>query len=262
MIDILALLLLGATAGLLAGLLGIGGGAIIVPMLVLLFEHQGVDRNVQMQAAIGTSLATIVFTAVSSIRAHHARGAIRWPVFWQLTPGILFGALIGAVIAHWLPGSALKSLFGAFLIVVSLQMVRGSTVKSHRPLPGTPGMVTAGGVIGVLSSLFGIGGGSISVPFLTWRSVPTVQAIATASAIGLPIAIAGTIGYIVTGFYAENLPAWSLGYIVLPAFATIAVSSIIFAPLGARLAHRLPQLTLRRIFAAMLALIGLRLLLG
>src|ERR1051325_1123461 len=171
LMDVAALIIVGAVAGTLAGLLGIGGGAIIVPVLALIFEHQGLNPDVIMQAAIGTSLATIVFTAISSVHAHQARGAIRWPVFWQLTPGILIGALIGAAVAHRLPGNVLKPLFGAFLFVVAMQMARGMAVHAHRALPKWHWMWLAGAGIGFLSSLFGVGGGSLSVPFLTWCSL-------------------------------------------------------------------------------------------
>lgn len=260
--ETLALVLAGALAGTLAGLLGVGGGALIVPVLVLFFERHGVDLNVAMQAAIGTSLATIVFTAMSSIRAHHMRGAIHWSAFWQLTPGIAVGAIAGAAVAHSLPGRTLKVLFAVFALFIAAQMARGMTVKSQRPLPPLPWMLAAGVVIGILSSLFGIGGGSISVPLLTWFSIPAVQAIATAAAIGLPIALFGTASYIVAGWNAPGLPPGSLGYVVLWPFLGIVVASTLFAPLGARLAHRLSPTTLQRIFAVFLTIIALRLLTG
>ena len=260
--DILLLVLVGAIAGMLAGLFGIGGGVVIVPVLAFVFEHQGVATGALMQSAIGTSLATIVFTAISSIRAHHARGSIRWSVFRQLTPGILVGALAGGAIAHLLPSATLKTMFGVFLLFVAAQMAREMVASSTRQLPTRPWMVFAGAGIGALSSLFGIGGGAISVPFLTWRGLPPVQAVATAAAIGLPIASAGTLTYIVTGMQARDLPPLSLGYVVLPAFAGIVVASILFAPLGARLAHRLRPIVLRRLFAVLLAIFGLRMLLG
>lgn len=253
------LVVAGALAGMFAGLLGIGGGAIIVPVLALFFEHQGANPDAVMQAAIGTSLATIVFTALASVRAHQARGAVRWSVFWQLTPGIVAGGFVGAAVAHRLPGHFLKTLFGVFLLLVALQMAIGKKPKSQRPPLATRWMWVAGGVIGALSSLFGIGGASISVPFLLWCSLPAVEAIGTAAAIGLPIALAGTIGYIVTGFYATGLPRWSIGYVVLPPFFGIVIASILSAPIGARIAHRLPQMTLQRIFAVFLVLLGLRL---
>lgn len=260
--DTLMLVVAGALAGMFAGLLGIGGGAIIVPVLALFFEHQGTNPDAVMQAAIGTSLATIVFTAIASVRAHQARGAVRWPVFWQLTPGIVAGAIVGANIAHRLPGHFLKTLFGVFLLLVALQMAVQKKPKTQRPPLPAKWMWVAGGVIGVLSSLFGIGGASISVPFLLWCSLPAVEAIGTAAAIGLPIALAGTLGYIVTGFYATGLPRWSIGYVVLPPFFGIVIASVLFAPIGARIAHRLPQMMLQRIFAGFLALLGLRLFFG
>ncbi len=258
--ETLALVLAGALAGTLAGLLGIGGGALIVPVLVLFFERHGVDPNVATQAAIGTSLATIVFTAMSSIRAHHLRGAIRWSVFWQLTPGIAVGAIAGAAIAHSLPGQTLKVLFAIFALLIAAQIARGMTVASQRPLPSPLWMVLAGGVIGILSSLFGIGGGSMSVPLLTWFSIPAVEAIATASAIGLPIALFGAASYIVAGWNAPGLPPGHLGYVVLWPFLGIVVASTVFAPLGARLAHRLSQTTLQRLFAAFLTVMAIQLL--
>ena len=258
--DIVLLVLVGAVAGMLAGLFGIGGGVVIVPVLAFVFEHQGVASGALMQSAIGTSLATIVFTAISSIRAHHARGSIRWPVFWRLTPGILLGAVVGAAIAHILASDTLKIMFGVFLLFVAAQMARAAMRNSDRPLPRAPWLALAGGGIGTLSSLFGIGGGAISVPFLSWCGLPAVQAVATAAAIGLPIALAGTASYIVTGMQATDLPPLSVGYVVLPAFAGIVVASMLFAPLGARLAHRLRPLTLRRSFAVLLALFGVRML--
>lgn len=260
--DILALVLIGAVAGTLAGLLGIGGGAIIVPVLAVVFEHQGVGSGVLMQSAIGTSLATIVFTAVSSVRAHQKRGSIRWPVFWQLTPGIIIGALAGASIAHLLPGRVLKLLFGAFLLVIAIQMARPTMPKPNRPLPPIRWMTVAGGVIGTVSSLFGIGGASMSVPFLTWCSLRPVDAVGTAAAMGLPIAVAGTAAYVVTGWTAAGLPPLSLGYVALPAFGGIVVASTLCAPLGVRLAHKLRPATLRRLFAVLLVIFGLRLLFG
>lgn len=249
-------------AGLLAGLLGIGGGAIIVPVLAIVFEHQAIASGVLMQAAIGTSLATIVFTALSSIRAHHARKAIDWRVFRRLTPGVIAGALAGAAIAHLLPGALLKTLFGIFLLFIAAQMARPHMAPVTPSNAAPSWMFAAGGVIGFLSALFGIGGATITVPFLAWYGLSPVQGVATAAAVGLPIALAGTLGYVVTGWHVPGLPPWSAGYVVLPAFGGIVVASVLFAPLGARLAHRLRPLMLRRIFALLLVVFGLRLLFG
>lgn len=258
--EILALVLIGAVAGTLSGLLGIGGGAIIVPVLAVVFERQGVASGALMQSAIGTSLATIVFTAISSIRAHQKRGSIRWAVFRQLTPGIVVGALVGASIAHLLPSKVLKVLFGIFLLAIAVQMAWPRMPKGGLSLPPRRWMIGAGGGIGILSSLFGIGGASISVPFLTLCGLPPVEVVGTAAAIGLPIALSGTVGYVVAGFGAADLPPLSLGYVVLPAFGGIVVASTLFAPLGARLAHKLRPTTLRRLFAVLLVIFGLRLL--
>lgn len=258
--ELLILLVAGAAVGVIAGLLGIGGGALIVPVLAFLFERRGVTSDVLMQCAIGTSLATIVFTSMASMRAHHRRGGIRWPVFRQLAPGIVAGTLAGAVIADALSGAALKLLFGIFLIIVAIEMARGATTDARRALPGRVGMTAAGGVIGVLSALFGIGGGAISVPFMTWCSVRPREAVATAAACGFPIAVAGTLGYIISGMNETGLPPMSIGYVVLPAFGAITLGSVLFAPLGVSLAHRISERWLRRIFALLLVALGLRMM--
>jgi uncharacterized membrane protein YfcA len=255
---------MGGLAGVMAGLLGIGGGALIVPVLVIVFEGQGVNPQVIMQSALGTSLATIVFTAISSTLAHHRRGAVNWEIFRGIAPGIVIGTFAGAFVADLMTTRALKILFIIFMFAIAAQFARGTTATAAhaRGLPGRPGMGLAGLVIGVASALFGIGGGSLSVPFMTWCRVPVKQAVATAAAIGLPIAVAGATGYLVAGLDAPGLPPWSVGYIVLPAFAGIVVASTLAAPLGARLAHRLSDVTLRRIFALFVTILGLRMLWG
>jgi uncharacterized membrane protein YfcA len=261
-VDIVALILIGAVAGTLAGLLGIGGGAIIVPVLVVVFEHQGVATGPLMQAAIGTSMATIFFTAVSATLAHQRRGSIHWQTFWHMTPGVVIGALVGVSIAHWLPSKALKLLFGAFLLLIAVRMAWPTLPHTSRPMPSRRWLAAVGGSIGILSSLFGIGGASMSIPFLTWCGLSAAEVVGTSAAMGIPIAAAGTAGYIVAGFGAANLPPLSVGYIVLPAFGGIVIASTLFAPLGARLAHRVSPATLRRLFAVLLVIFGLRLLLG
>ncbi|HKK07239.1 MAG: sulfite exporter TauE/SafE family protein [Gammaproteobacteria bacterium] len=260
--DILMLLGMGALAGTLAGLLGIGGGIIIVPVLALVFQHQGVESAALMHVAIGTSLGTIVVTSLSSIRAHHRRGAIQWPVFRYITPGIIVGGFIGAAVAEQLPGETLRLAFSIFMLLVAAQMALGNAAKPHRTLPGRVGLAVAGLVIGSVSALMGVGGGSMSVPFLTWCNMAVRNAVATSAAIGLPIALSGSIGFIISGWSAAARPAWSLGYVNLPAFLGIVVASTLFAPLGARLAHTIPERTLKRVFAAFLTVLGLKLLLG
>jgi len=254
---------MGALAGTMAGLLGIGGGALIVPVLVIVFETQGVDRSIIMQVALGTSLATIVFTALSSVLAHHRRSAVKWAIVRRITPGIVIGGLLGAAIADVLPSRTLQIMFVVFMFAIAVQFGFGIlAATASRALPGPVGMSLVGTAIGTASSLFGVGGGSMSVPFMTWCSVPVRQAIATSAAIGLPIALSSTVGYIVAGFGDPRLPPWSIGYVTLPAFFGVVVASTLAAPLGARLAHRLPEVALRRIFAVFVAILGLRMLWG
>ena len=261
-LDILILLSMGALAGLLAGLLGIGGGIIIVPVLALVFAGQGVESSVIMHLAIGTSLATIVTTSLSSLRAHHRRGAVDWPVFARITPGIVLGGILGSSLAAALPSDILRTAFALFMLLVAAQMVLGAAVNPQRQLPGWLGMGFTGMLIGAVSTLMGIGGGSLSVPFLTWCNVAVRRAVATSAAIGLPIAVTGTIIYMITGWGRAALPPLSLGYINVPAYVGIVVASTLFAPLGARLAHSIPEHLLKRFFVAFLVVLGLRLLLG
>jgi len=254
-------LLLGAFVGVLAGLFGVGGGLVIVPVLVFIFKGQGVSAEVIMHLAIGTSLATIVITSISSVRAHHQHGAVLWAAFHRLTPGIVAGTLLGAYIVDHLPNDALRIIFGVFELLVAAQMGLGLKTAPHRQLPGWPGMSLAGIIIGKVSAIIGIGGGTLTVPFLVWCNVGMRQAVATSAACGLPIAIAGTAGFMLTGWNEPQLPAWSSGYIYWPAFAGIALASVLFAPLGATLAHTLPADKLKRYFAIFLAFLGVRMLL-
>jgi hypothetical protein len=253
-------LLLGAFAGTVAGLLGVGGGLIIVPVLAFLFAGQGMPEAAVMHMAIGTSLATIVLTSISSVRAHHRHGAVRWPLFIGLTPGIVGGALLGALIADFTPSSGLRVFFGIFELGVAAQMALGARPKPQRTTPGRPGMTAAGSVIGAVSAVVGIGGGTMTVPFLVWCNVPIRNAIATSAACGLPIAVAGAVGFVATGWNEPGLPAWSSGYVYWPAFTGIAAASMLFAPLGARLTHTLPAELVKRVFAVFLAVLGIRML--
>ncbi len=194
------------------------------------------------------------------MRAHHRRGAIRWPLFIRIAIGLLIGGPLGALIADFLPGDQLRVLFALFVLFVAAQMATRRSTKAHRTLPGAAGLMTAGTFIGMVSSLFGVGGGAMTVPYLTWCSVKVHEAVATAAAGGLPIALTGTITYIITGLTKSGLPPLSLGYINLPAFAGIVVASTLFAPLGAKIAHKLPEKTLRRVFAVFLLVVGVRML--
>lgn len=252
-------LALGAATGFLAGLFGIGGGLIIVPALALMFEAQ--TGSALMHTAVGTSLATVIPTALSSTLAHHRRGAIAWPLARRLAPGIVLGTAAGAVLADQVGGGALRAIFGVFMLTVSLQMALGVMPAGRRELPGRAGMGAAGFVIGTISALVGIGGGSLTTPFLAWRRVELRRAIATSAACGLPIALTGSVAYLIAGLDATDLPAGSIGYIQWPAAIAIAATSVFTAPLGARLTHRLPVTLLRRLFALLLGLVALRLLL-
>ncbi|WP_455218442.1 sulfite exporter TauE/SafE family protein [Kaarinaea lacus] len=255
--EILALYcLLGAFAGIVAGLLGVGGGLIIVPVLIAIWQSSGFESSYQMQLAIGTSLATIVLTSISSVRAHHGRGSVRWDIFWSLTPGIVIGTWMGAYIATRLPGDVLRNIFGIFELLIAAQMAFSVRPEAQRTLPGIAGMSTAGTVIGSVSAVIGIGGVTITVPFLTWCNVVIHRAVGTSAACGLPIALGGVLGYLLLGWNNPELPEWSAGFIYLPALIGIVVTSILFAPLGARLAHSLSVPVLRRVFAGFLALLG------
>ena len=258
--DAIAFLAVGSVAGVLAGLLGVGGGLVVVPALIWVFRGTGVPEHAVAHLAVGTSLATIVATSLSSIRAHHARGAVRWPVVAQLAGGIVLGAWLGAAVADQLPTLTLQRVVGIFALVVAAQMLMGARAEGHRALPGRAGMSAAGLVIGAVSGVVGIGGGSLTVPFLTWCRVGMREAVATSAACGFPIALAGAIAFAAAGMDAAGLPPGSTGFISWPAFAGVALASILTAPLGAHLAHTLPVPLLKQVFAALLVLVGIRLL--
>lgn len=260
--ELLILFGMGSIAGIMAGLLGIGGGIIIVPVLAIVFTEQGVSTEVLMHVSIGTSLATIVITSISSIRAHQKYQAIDWSVFKRITPGILLGGILGAVLAKFIGGENLRILFGFFLLMVAAQFLFGNTAKPHRQLPKTFGMFITGSGIGTMSALMGVGGGSMSVPFLTWCNMAIRNAIATSAAIGLPIALAGVTGFIVTGWGLEHRPAMSLGFVNIPAFFSIVIASTLFAPIGARLTHRISSDRLKKFFGYFLLLLSAKMLYG
>lgn len=259
---ILMYLLMGSFIGVVAGLLGIGGGLVLVPLLAFAFGRQGFPYESIMHLALGTSMASIVFTAFSSFMSHHRRGAVRWDIVWSIGPGTLIGTFLGSCVASKLSTALLSAIFVAFLYYVSIQMLLDRKPKASRQLPGKPGMFGVGTFIGVVSSFVGIGGGALSVPFMGWCNVPMRVAIGTSAAIGFPIAIAGTLGYIFSGLHAEGLPEYCFGFIYLPALVGLVCASVMTAPLGAWLAHRLPVKMLKRIFAVVLAIMGTRVLMG
>jgi len=259
---LLGYIALGLFSGFVAGLLGVGGGAVMVPILTMLFAAQGFASSEVLHLALGTSMATIIFTSISSTRAHHAHGAVLWPVVQGIAPGIVIGTLVASQFAVKVPTRPLAMFFCAFILFVAVQMMLNIKPKPARELPGWMGMSGAGLLIGGVSALVAIGGGSLSVPFMTWCNVKVQQAIATSAAIGFPIAVAGTIGYLIGGLNHPGLPAGSVGFIYLPALASLLVASMLTAPFGARLAHRLPVPMLKRAFAGLLVVLAGKMMWG
>jgi uncharacterized membrane protein YfcA len=254
---VLELLLLGTFTGFLAGLLGIGGGMLMVPFMTLILSHHGIDSALAVKVAIATSMATIMFTSLSSVRAHHGRGAVRWDLVRTLAPGITVMALAtGAFIYPRVHGAALALIFAVFVAFSATQMLRNMLPPPSRHLPGTGGRLLAGGVIGTASGLVGAGGGFVSVPFMTWFNVPLHNAVATSAALGFPIAVASTMGNLIGGRGVANPLPGGVGYLWLPALAAIASASVLFAPLGARAAHAMNVRQLNRLFALMLYALG------
>ena len=249
---IVALLALGAFVGFAAGLLGIGGGMLQVPFMTYILATQGFSPEYTVHVAIATSLATIMFTSLSSVRAHHKRGAVLWPVVALLAPGILIGSWVGPWLGAQMNSAALAGFFAVFVALSATQMLIDKKPAAARELPKAPGMFAAGGVIGTLAGLVGAGGGFISVPFMTWCNVKIHNAVATSAALGFPIALAGTLSNVFHGWDAPGLPAGSLGFVYLPALAVIAAASVLTAPLGAKTAHSLPVKTLKKVFALVL----------
>jgi uncharacterized membrane protein YfcA len=251
---------LGAVAGLLAGLLGIGGGTVVVPMLVFALSWQNVPSDIIIHMAIGTSLGSIMFTAISSSLAHHKHGAVDWYVFKYIALGILVGTYTGSFIAARIPARYLQMFFVVFLYYVATNMLLNKKPNPSRTLPGFTGMSCAGIVIGLISSLVGIGGGTLSVPFLVWHNVDMRRAIGTSAAIGFPIAFAGCMGFITNGWNVAGLPEYSLGFIYLPALAGIVAVSMLTAPIGAGIAHKLPIPQLKKFFACFLYVVATKML--
>jgi uncharacterized membrane protein YfcA len=248
---------LGLLTGFLAGLLGIGGGMVMVPFLTLMLGDQGVSADLAVKMAIATSMATIIFTSISSVRAHHKKGAVRWELVKGLAPGIVMGSFLASMGAFAaLKGSYLALFFALFVGFSATQMFLDKKPAPNRQVPGTPGLLGAGGVIGFLSGMVGAGGGFVSVPFMTWCNVAIHNAVATSSALGFPIALANVIGYVVAGQGVPNLPEHSFGYLWLPGLVVIASCSVFMAPMGASAAHKLPVKQLKRTFAFVLYLLA------
>jgi len=251
--DILILVACGAVSGVLAGMLGIGGGMILVPFMIIVFNHQQFDQSIIVHMAIATGMATILFTSLSAIRAHHQHGTIDWKLVIALTPGIIAGGLIGgSELFDAFPTGWLSLFFALFIVYSSIQMFINKKPKPGRQLPGKLGLFSFGSFVGALSSLLGAGGAFVTVPFMIWCNVKPHTAMASASGLGFPIAVAATIGYVVGSWNHPGLPSGSLGYIYLPAVACIVAASIFTAPLGAKMARNMNTVNLKRVFGVML----------
>ncbi|MGV8074449.1 MAG: sulfite exporter TauE/SafE family protein [Syntrophobacteraceae bacterium] len=252
----------GAVSGMFAGLFGVGGGLIIVPMVVYCLTRQGIPKECIMHLALGTSMASISFTAISSFLAHHRRGAVHWTAVHRIAPGIVVGTFLGSFIASRMSTNFLKGFFVLFLFCAAVQLLADKKPKPGREFPGQLGMFGAGNTIGIFSSMVGIGGGMLSVPFMLWCNLAIHNAIGTSAAIGFYIALAGAAGYVINGLRASGLPDYSIGYVYLPAMLGIICSSMLAAPAGAYLAHNLPVAKLKRVFALLLLLVGGKMLVG
>ncbi len=245
-------LLLGAAIGFLAGLLGIGGGMTIVPLLTLAFTHQGFAPAHVVHLALGTATATIVFTGISSTREHHRHGAVVWRVVAGMAPGMVVGALAGTQAVGIMSTAFLAAFFGLFVAITATQVLIDRKPKPTRQLPGAVGLFAVGGGIGLASSMVGAGGAFLSVPFMAACNINLRKCVATSAALGLPVAVAGTIGYVLAGIRQSGLPPYSVGFVYLPALLAIAAASVVAAPFGARAAHRWPVARLRKAFAVIL----------
>jgi len=257
---ILLFLLLGTFVGFMAGLLGIGGGGIMVPVLTAMFLAQGVPVEKVVHLALGTAMASIVVTSFSSLRAHNARGGVLWPVVKRMAPGILVGTFAATFLASYMSSLYLAIFFAIFMSFVSAQMFLNKKPKPSRELAGPVGMFSAGTGIGAISALVSIGGGAMTVPFLIWQNVDVKKAIGTSAAIGLPISLAGTLGYLINGWAETSVENLSFGFVYLPAVLAISATSFFMAPVGAKTAHALPVATLKKIFAVLLVLLAIKML--
>ena len=255
------LVVLGLFSGFMAGLLGIGGGMLMVPFLTIILTARAFPEAYTVKMAVATSLATICFTSLSSVRAHHRRGAVLWPVARVLAPGILLGSFAGSLVAAALPSRIVGQLFAAFVAFAATQMLLDRKPKASRVLPGAIGTFGAGNVIGALSALVGAGGAFVSVPFMTWCNVKIHNAVATSSALGFPIALAGSLGYLLAGWDLPQMPPGAIGYLFWPGLMAISAASVLTAPLGARLAHSMDIRPLKKVFAIVLYALALYFLL-
>jgi uncharacterized membrane protein YfcA len=257
----ICLLMLGAMGGFLAGLLGIGGGMILVPFLTMLFIWKGMPMELVVHACVATSMAMICFTSLSSMRAHHKRGGILWPVVGALVPGVIVGGLLsGGVVFSFINTAWLALIFAIFVAYSSYNMASNKKPKPSRQLPGFLGTSAMGGLIGFISGLVGAGGGFLTVPFLVWCNIDIRKAVSTSAALGFPIAIANSVGFIFSGIREIGLQPGMLGYVYWPALLVLISTSMLMAPVGASCAHKWPVGRIKKIFAGLLAFIAVYML--
>jgi uncharacterized membrane protein YfcA len=259
---ILAFLLLGTIVGFMAGLLGIGGGGIMVPVLTSLFLVLGIPVDKVVHLALGTSMASIVVTSISSLRAHHKRAAVLWEYVKGMSPGIIVGTFIATYVVSLVSSLLLAVFFSVFMGFVAIKMFMDKKPTPHEKPTGKKHLFAVGSGIGAISALVSIGGGSLTVPYLVWRNIDIKKAIGTSAAIGLPISLAGTVGYVINGWQNTSMHEFILGYVFFPAVLLISITSYIFAPLGAKMAHRLPVPILKKVFAVLLIMLSIKMLLS
>lgn len=270
-IFILLYLVAGTVAGLLAGLFGIGGGMIIVPALIYIFKAQGIPVDALTHVGIGTSLSTIIVTSISSLRAHNSKGAVNWSVWKRMAPGLIIGSLMGAGVASFIQGDSLQSIIGvgAFLVGLKMLFMKNKSLEENdlSKLPSSIEQTSLGGFIGIVSAIFGIGGGTLTVPILSHCGLKFQQAVGTSAACGLPIAASGAIGFLVFGQFLspsvkESLPNGVYGFVHVYAFVCVSFASFFTARIGAKLAHKLPAATLKKTFAVLLLVVGVKLVMN
>lgn len=257
---VLSFLLLGSVVGFMAGLLGIGGGGIMVPVLSTLFIYQGMPLEKVVHIALGTSMASIVITSISSLLSHHKNKGVMWNIVKQMAPGVIVGTFLATFLAAYASALHLSIFFAIFMAFIAVQMFINKKPQSNKTLVGSVGLMSSGAMIGAISALVSIGGGSLTVPYLCWQNIDIKKAIGTSAALGLPLSIAGTIGYVVNGWSSTNTVEYTLGYVYLPAVVLISLTSFFTAPLGVKLVHKLPVATIKKIFAILLILLSLKML--
>ncbi len=250
----------GAFVGFLAGLLGIGGGMTLVPVLAAMFTAQQFAPEHTVHLALGTGMASVMFTSSASVRTHHRLGGVDWALVRRMGPGMVVGTLLATALSGWMPQRALALAFAAIVYVGATQILLGRKPSAGRALPGTPALLGIGLLIGVVCGLVSAGGAFITVPFMLFCGVAMTTAIGTGAALGVPVAVVGTIGFVFSGWAVPELPPLALGFVYGPALVGIVAGSVLTAPMGARAAHRLPVTTLRRIFAGLLYVLATKML--